>query len=70
MLSPAFAASSTSYTLSVGNSVSSIREQLKRKVILIAGYPDNTMKPKASATRAEAATVILRAVEMDGNGKR
>ena len=28
---------------------------------MIAGYPDNTMKPKAHATRAEALTVILSA---------
>jgi hypothetical protein len=32
---------------------------------VIAGYPDNTMKPKANATRAEAATVILHAIEIE-----
>jgi hypothetical protein len=30
---------------------------------MIKGYPDNTMKPKAHATRAEAATVVLHAIE-------
>jgi len=30
---------------------------------MIAGYPDNTMKPKAYATRAEAVTVIWQAIE-------
>jgi hypothetical protein len=29
---------------------------------IINGYPDNTFKPKASATRAEAATVIVKAL--------
>ncbi|QJD83171.1 S-layer homology domain-containing protein [Cohnella herbarum] len=32
---------------------------------VIAGYPDNTMKPKANATRAEAVTVILHAIEIE-----
>lgn len=30
---------------------------------IISGYPDNTFKPRGNATRAEAATVIVRALE-------
>lgn len=30
---------------------------------IIAGYTDNTIKPKTNATRAEAVTVIIRAIE-------
>lgn len=29
---------------------------------IMAGYPDNTVRPKANATRAEAMTVIGRAL--------
>ena len=29
---------------------------------IITGYPDNTFKPKANATRAEAVTVIVKAL--------
>lgn len=32
---------------------------------IITGYTDNTIKPKANATRAEAVTVILRALDMN-----
>ncbi|MFF2887208.1 S-layer homology domain-containing protein [Paenibacillus sp. NPDC057967] len=34
---------------------------------MIAGYPDNTMKPQAHATRAESVTVILKAIEKKSN---
>jgi len=30
---------------------------------IITGYPDNTFKPQANATRAEAVTVIVRALK-------
>ncbi|WP_182914236.1 OmpL47-type beta-barrel domain-containing protein [Paenibacillus sp. 1011MAR3C5] len=30
---------------------------------MIAGYPDNTMKPQAHATRAESVTIIINAIE-------
>jgi hypothetical protein len=33
---------------------------------IITGYPDNTFKPSASATRAEAATVIVKALKLTG----
>ena len=29
---------------------------------IISGYPDNTFRPQANATRAEAVTVIFRAL--------
>ena len=31
---------------------------------LISGYPDNTAKPQANATRAEAAALIIKALQI------
>lgn len=33
---------------------------------IMAGYPDNTFNPRGNATRAEAATVLLKAMEVAG----
>jgi len=30
---------------------------------IMSGYPDNSFKPKASATRAEAVTVIVKGIK-------
>jgi len=31
---------------------------------IISGYPDNSFKPQGEATRAEAATVIIKALQV------
>jgi hypothetical protein len=33
------------------------------EMAFVAGYPDNTFKPKRNVTRAEAFTVLLKAIE-------